>query len=664
MALPRSLPSFQRRLVRGLLLAYLALAAVALVVVTLAAQTRRERDLALLEDRAVEIARTVDAELRIAGRSLAALGGAIAIEGDDQSRLRREAKRLAEGSPLIRDIVVGREDGRLLVHTFLPADELPESFPSFPRFRQILDRLDRPFLVTNRTYWENQKREGVSIVAPVERGGRDYIIATEALIDVLEDRIRAIDRGTVALMDGKDQVLVAAGPLGATLGDALERRAAEDAAEKDGALDAPGESEGPTTTIERRDGLVLVGAPLSSARWRAVAAVPASTVDGPFWRTVAIGGAVLLFGLALLGAVLWLLLRPFLREIGQLAVVGDPAREPMLDTFEPSTEEGALLHGAFGHYRAALEAARVGRWEWDVKKGTLRADPRLARLIADRDRIGLSETLDLIDPRDRNGVRTEMERIAAGTADELDVQFRVAPDGQARWLRARSRVSARTPDGAPATVTGMTWDITSLRTAQQRSDLLVRELNHRVKNLFAVIGSIVSLSGRSVPEARGVLNVVRERVNALALAHTVGQGRLEEKNVPLGDIARATLAPYDRDAVEIEGPEVALPFEAVTPMGLILHELMTNAVKYGALSVAEGRVSVRWTCSADDIVSLEWRETGGPLVAGEPSTTGFGSIMLRQAEAQLGADVATDWREEGLHMTLTFPLHRAEGVAS
>lgn len=195
--------------------------------------------------------------------------------------------------------------------------------------------------------------------------------------------------------------------------------------------------------------------------------------------------------------------------------------------------------------------------------------------------------------------------------------------------------------------------------ALDRSELLTHELNHRVKNLFSVIGSIVSLSGRSTPEAKEVLERIRQRINALAVAHTISQGQLETEAVPLGRIVEATLAAHDHGGIAIEGPEVPLPFEAVTPMGLILHELTTNAVKHGSLSVPGGRVSVRWTLSDGGTVRFEWRETDGPPIAGEPASGGFGAVMLRQAEAQLGATVRREWPPEGFRMVFEFPLQRS-----
>ena len=219
-----------------------------------------------------------------------------------------------------------------------------------------------------------------------------------------------------------------------------------------------------------------------------------------------------------------------------------------------------------------------------------------------------------------------------------------------------------------------------LRRARERSDLLARELNHRVKNLFAVILSIVSLSGRGATDPKDLVRKIRERIHALSLAHAVSQGQLDRKLVGLRDVLAATLEPYlaggaserdprapdERSRVVLRGPPIDLPVRSVTPIGLVAHELATNAAKYGALSVPGGRVEIEW--SLDDgatgrTVSLRWVERGGPS-ASEPKHAGFGSIMLRQAANQLRGAVERRWTPEGMEAEIVFPLAHAADVAA
>ena len=208
-------------------------------------------------------------------------------------------------------------------------------------------------------------------------------------------------------------------------------------------------------------------------------------------------------------------------------------------------------------------------------------------------------------------------------------------------------------------------DAEALRRAHEQSDLLARELNHRVKNLFAVIPSIVSMSGRGETDVEVAVRKIRDRVHALALAHAVSQGQLDAKSVALDEVLRATLEPYrgsGEGRVSFDGPHLHLPVRAVTPVGMIAHELATNAAKHGALSRPEGRVDVTWEVEPDgtggETVRLRWRERGGPP-AREPGQEGFGSLMLLQAARQLGGSAERRWPEEGMEADVTFPLGRS-----
>ena len=206
-------------------------------------------------------------------------------------------------------------------------------------------------------------------------------------------------------------------------------------------------------------------------------------------------------------------------------------------------------------------------------------------------------------------------------------------------------------------------DAIEVQRARERSDLLARELNHRVKNLFAVILSIVSLSGRGQTNVSEVVQTIRARIHALSLAHAVSQGQLDTKIVAMHEVLAATLEPYsphsdDTDRVTLTGDPIELPVKSVTPLGLIIHELATNAAKYGALSTDTGRVEVTWREQDGDEgreVALTWQEVGGPTVASERED-GFGSVMMKQASLQLGGRIERDWNADGVRATLTVPL--------
>lgn len=203
-------------------------------------------------------------------------------------------------------------------------------------------------------------------------------------------------------------------------------------------------------------------------------------------------------------------------------------------------------------------------------------------------------------------------------------------------------------------------DADDLREAQARSDLLARELNHRVKNLFAVILSIVVLSAREETDVKRLVANIRSRIYALSLAHAVSQGQSGGEIVALREVVSAILKPFENEQgrIKLEGENVELPAKAVTPLGLVIHELATNAVKYGALSVDGGTLQVSWTTREGQLgreVELLWKENHGPAVAQE-RVAGFGSNLLERASLQLGGRIDRDWLADGLCAKLVFPL--------
>ncbi|ASP29205.1 histidine kinase [Qipengyuania flava] len=191
--------------------------------------------------------------------------------------------------------------------------------------------------------------------------------------------------------------------------------------------------------------------------------------------------------------------------------------------------------------------------------------------------------------------------------------------------------------------------------ARDRADLLARELNHRVKNLFAVVLAIVQMSARDKPEAKEVTDSIAQRIRALLTAHEVSQGELERPVASLRALVETSLAPYrsSKHPAKIEGPDVMLPAKRVTPLGLVLHELTTNAVKYGAWR-KEGTVHVTWT-EQDGSVRLEWRETGAELDE-LPDRKGFGSLLMTSAARQFGGTFERDFDADGLTVTIVLPV--------
>lgn len=194
----------------------------------------------------------------------------------------------------------------------------------------------------------------------------------------------------------------------------------------------------------------------------------------------------------------------------------------------------------------------------------------------------------------------------------------------------------------------------ALAEARDRADLLARELNHRVKNMFAVVLAIVRMSARDAPEAKPVTESIAQRIHALLTAHEVTQGNLDKPVASLRSLVETTLAPYRSDECPavIDGDEVMLPAQRVTPLGLVLHELTTNAVKYGAWS-SGGTVTVRWE-PVDGNVVLRWQEDGAHI-EGEPERKGFGSLLMTSSARQLGGSIERIFHAEGIEVVITIP---------
>lgn len=229
-------------------------------------------------------------------------------------------------------------------------------------------------------------------------------------------------------------------------------------------------------------------------------------------------------------------------------------------------------------------------------------------------------------------------------------------DGTWRWVLARAVPSSDNP--GRARWFGTLTDIDDAHREGERMEILAGELAHRIKNIFAVINGLISLRSRNMPEAKAFAEELSDTVRALA--------RAQEYVMPLRAITDSSMrglldiltAPYgvgDGRQVEVTGDRVDVAIRAATPLALVFHELATNAAKYGALSVAEGRVHVTLDKS-ETAIRIGWRESGGPPVR-VPDDEGFGSRLLRMSvQSQLNGAIEHRWAPGGLEVALTIPL--------
>ncbi|HEY8573363.1 PAS domain S-box protein [Phenylobacterium sp.] len=257
-------------------------------------------------------------------------------------------------------------------------------------------------------------------------------------------------------------------------------------------------------------------------------------------------------------------------------------------------------------------------------------------------------------PQDLPANEAEFRRLAA-TGEPFVIEKRyVRGDGSVVWVR--NNVSAqRGPDGQAQYITAVVVDITAAKLAEMRQQLLMNELNHRVKNTLATVQSLAAQAARAEDPRSGHAAFL-DRLMALSRAHDV-LTREHWAGAELAAAAAAALAPFggeDPESFSLQGPRVRLAPQEALALSMALHELATNAVKYGALSVPGGRVSISWEVGADDEdpdrpgrLTLMWREDGGPAVE-PPTRQGFGSRLMRGLAQELAGTAMADWRPEGL----------------
>jgi PAS domain S-box-containing protein len=228
----------------------------------------------------------------------------------------------------------------------------------------------------------------------------------------------------------------------------------------------------------------------------------------------------------------------------------------------------------------------------------------------------------------------------------------------------------RTPDGRIVGASKIARDITARRRIEDQRRLLLREMNHRVKNLFAVAAGVVVLSARSAASPLEMADAVRRRLLALTRAHEltraeIGEdGIVEERATTLADLLTTIFAPYAEaeraggGRLAISGPEVVIGSAAITSVALVLHEFATNSAKYGALLAATGRIEVSWRVEGERVV-IAWSEHGGPAVQGSPQSQGFGTVLVdRTVTLTLGGRLDYAWRPDGVDIRLDLPVAR------
>ena len=338
-----------------------------------------------------------------------------------------------------------------------------------------------------------------------------------------------------------------------------------------------------------------------------------------------------------------------------------PAHRPvgkMGRSLEPGSKLEALQQNE-ERLTLALAAGVVGTWDWHVAENKVFANEPFARIygVDPRDAARgapVEDFVKAIHSEDRDRVNARIEQAVAEAGDFAEEYRLVQKDGSIRWVLARGHCY-HDESGRPTRFPGAATDITERKEAELRAKLLSEEINHRVSNLLTVVQAIAArtLDGsRSLEDARETL-IQRLATLGRAQAAITSKGGFR---ADLRELVALAIAPHQGGGrFTITGDRAALTSDQALGVSLALHELLTNAIKYGALSTPSGRVLIDWTLVLGHRLAIRWREEGGPPVT-EPNKRGFGLEMIERVVAgELGASATITYAPEGISWVLELP---------
>ena len=324
--------------------------------------------------------------------------------------------------------------------------------------------------------------------------------------------------------------------------------------------------------------------------------------------------------------------------------------------------EAALMEGE-ARLQEALRAGGVTAFEWDVRTGSSRRSGNAAQILGfdAQQTFTATQFLAGVHPDDRARFKALVYGVRPARPSYA-VTFRfIRPDGREVWLEETSRAEFDAA-GRYRCLKGLTLDITERKRAEEHQDWLIAELDHRVKNVLARVAVVAVFTREGSSSMDDFAQALNRRIQSMADAHALlSQSRW--RGVGLSDLVRRQLAPYSTNANTVaDGPDVTLTAMATQAVAMVLHELVTNAVKYGALSTSEGRVSVSWDRrqieDARTRVVIDWRELGGPPIM-IPIQSGYGTSLIRDLiPHELGGTVDLVFASDGLRCCIEIPVEQ------
>lgn len=313
----------------------------------------------------------------------------------------------------------------------------------------------------------------------------------------------------------------------------------------------------------------------------------------------------------------------------------------------------------------SIEAAGATFWSWNVDTDALAMDE------AAYDLWGIPRITDVtfedlsahIHPADRDRVRAAFNATRA-IVGPYELDFRIMIGDELKWISARGQ--GDDAGMVRRVMFGIFLDVTGRKQAEESRELLAGEMSHRVKNLLTIATGLTAITSRSTTTTEDMARELTQRLTALGRAHDLVRpvpGQTEAPSALLGDLLTVLLAPYDdlgafSGRIRVSVPRMSVGESATTILALIVHELATNSLKYGALSADAGLLDVS-SSAHDQAVTIVWTERGGPPVAEPTDKPGYGSRLLeRSVTGHLRGSIRYDWAKDGVVVALTVDPER------
>ena len=319
------------------------------------------------------------------------------------------------------------------------------------------------------------------------------------------------------------------------------------------------------------------------------------------------------------------------------------------------------LQGQTERLRLAISVAELGLWDYNLSTDEVHIDNKTRILfgLAPDQEGSIDNIMQAIHRDDRSRVEAALEH-AFETNGMYSEQFRVVHrNGEVRYVKGVGKLADQ--DLSHKRMYGVNFDVTAQVQAVNNRDVLIREMNHRVKNLFAVVAAMVNLAGKRFDNMPEFSEYVGTQIRSLARAHDVSYQIGERSTeVLMKDLFTKLLTPFIGETkLTLRGGETKIGVDALTPLSLIIHEWATNAIKYGCLADGKGELLITWSQfpGPERELIIEWVEDGNTkVVEPDEAKLGFGTKLVKSSVSQLSGEVKTLWEDRSVTHTLTLPL--------